>query len=42
MPRKRRDSDEQAGRGEVSRRAPMYAVLARELLRHLGVTRFPR
>ncbi len=37
MPRKRRESDEGAGRGGApSRRAPLYAVLARELLRHLG------
>lgn len=38
MPRKRRDSDEDSERGAASRRAPMYAVLARELLRHLGDT----
>jgi hypothetical protein len=38
MPRKRRDSDEDSERGAASRRAPIYAVLARELLRHLGDT----
>ncbi len=41
MPRRRRDREEQVvgggfGREAPSRRAPLYAVLARELLRHLG------
>ena len=41
MPRRRRDRDEDGPGGEFERgaqgrRAPLYAVLARELLRHLG------